>query len=231
MAISTQTTATGLNSLELSDTMTASSDNVLKIAAATNALTAGLRQGVVSISSDRTVALTAWDGNPDCGLKMSIYNSAQNGASGGTRGIDMTIRNNSGSSTESWINGISCTAENKTGAGTIATSSAAQFNMKNNGVVSTSNYGVIIQDQSQGTNPAATAMLRFTTGGDNPASGAVPAVINIAAKDTAGFTNLINAESATLDCAVVGGSQGAVAGYFKVVVNGTSYKIPFNAVA
>jgi len=192
-------------------------------------LTAGDRQGAISLSLDRTsgYALTSWDGNPDCGFKMSVYNSAVNGTNGATRGFDVTVRNNVGA-TESWINGMALTAENKTGAGTLGSAITAQFNLKNNGVISTSNYGVVIQDQSQGTNPADTAMLRITTGADSPASGPVPAVINIAAKDSAGFTNLIYAESTTLDCATVGaGTYSTADGYFTIKVGANTYRMPF----
>lgn len=189
---------------------------------------AGARQGALAISLNRLAAnpLTSWDGNPDCAIKVQAYNTATNGSNGGTRGLDLVARNQTG--TESWVNGIYITAENKTGAGTIASAYTAQFNMKNDGVVSTSNFGVVIQDQSQGTNPTATAMLRLTTSTINPTSGAVPAAINIASKNTAGITNLIYAESETLDCATVAsGTYSTAEGYFTVKVGANTYRIPF----
>ena len=202
----------------------------ISVSAYPSIVTAGARGGAVNISLNRlsTFPLTSWDGNPDTGLKMSVYNSAINGTNGGTRGLDIGVRNQGTGSTESWINGMTMIAENKTGAGTIVSSIVAQFNIKNNGVVSTSNYGVVIQDESQGTNPTATAMLRFTTSTINPASGAVPAAINIASKNTAGITNLIYAESETLDCATIGaGTYSTADGYFTIKVGANTYRIPF----
>jgi hypothetical protein len=195
-------------------------------------VTGGTRAGVLAINMTRTSSypLTSWDGNPDTGFKMSVYNSAVNGANGALRGIDMTVRNNASSSIN-WINGISCTTENRTVATTLASAYTAQFNMKNNGVISDSYYGVIIQDQTQGTNPTATAMLRATTSTIAPASGAVPAVINVAAKNTSGFTYLFNLETDLIDTATVGGTVGAAAGTILIKVAGTPYKLYFYAVA
>jgi hypothetical protein len=240
--ITTQTTATGLTSLELSDAIVdGTNDSVLKIAATMNCLalntdpspvSAAARQGIIGVSATRQAGyeFTTWDGNPDCGMKMVITNASANGSNGAVRGLDLQARNRGSVAACGTLEGAYITSENNNAvANTITTSTVAQLNMKNNGVA-TNNWGLIVQDQSQGTSTNA-ALVRLTTGTINPASGAVDSAINIASKNTAGITNLINAESATLDCAVVGGAMGAVAGYFKVKVNGVSYKIPFNAVA
>jgi hypothetical protein len=239
-SITPQSSATGLYSLILEDTMLDGTvDSVLKMTASISCLElntdpapvqAAARQGVIGVTGTRptTFPFVTWDGNPDTGMKMVITNAAANTiARGAVRGLDIQARNKGSVATCSYLNAIYATAENANN--TISQMYVGQLNMKNSGVV-TDNYGLVIQDQSQGTS-TNTYPLRITTGTINPASGARMAAINIASKDTVGFTNLIYAESATLDCAVVGGSMGAVAGYFKVNVNGTDYKIPFNAVA
>jgi hypothetical protein len=222
------------SSLSITSYMThATNSKPIVVNAYPTLLTAGTRAGVLAINLTRTSSypLTSWDGNPDCGIKMSIYNSAANGTNGATRGLDMTVRNTGSGATESWINGMAITAENKTGAGTIQSAITAQFNIKNDGVVATSNYGVVIQDQSQGTNPAATAMFRATTSTIAPASGAVPAVIDVAAKNTSGFTYLFDLETDLIDTATVGGTVGAAAGTILIRVAGTPYELLFYAVA
>jgi hypothetical protein len=128
-------------------------------------VTAGARQGALAIAMSRTSAykLTSWDGNPDCAIKVTNYNYGVSGTNGGTRGMDLTCRNRGGG-TESWINGLYITCENSTDAGTIAQSTVAEFHMKNNYIVSTTHYGVLIQDDSQGvTVPTNFAMLKINT--------------------------------------------------------------------
>jgi len=207
-----------------------SSKPIAKIEAYTNDVAAGVRQGLLNVNITRasTNALTTWDGNKDIGMKINAFNSAANGTNGGVEGIEILARNTGTGATCSIVKGLNITAENKTGAGTVQTMSTLMLTMKNNGVVATSIYGLEIQDESQGTSPAATYMLRFSTSGVAPASGAVPAVINVAAANSSGFTNLIYAESETLDCATVsGGTYSTAEGYFTVKVGANTYRIPF----
>jgi hypothetical protein len=209
---------------------TYSSDTIANILAYTSCTTAGVRQGVMNVGIYRasTDVLATWDGNKDIAMKITAYNSAANGTNGGIEGLEILVRNTGTGATNALVKGMNVTAENKTGAGTVTELLTAMFTMKNNGVVATSVYGVVIQEESQGTNPAATAMLRFTTATANPASGATPSVINIAAKNTAGFTYLVYAESATLDCATVGaGTYSTADGYFSVKVGANVYRVPF----
>ena len=222
------------SSLAITTYMSAATASMpISITAYPNLVTAGTRSGAINIAMTRlsTYPLISWDGNPDCGFKMSVYNSAANGTNGAVRGFDVTVRNTGSGATCSWVNAMSLTAENKTGAGTIQTAYTAQFNIKNDGVVATSNYGVIIQDQSQGTNPAAMAMFRATTTTIAPASGAVPAVINVAAKNTSGFTYLLDLETDLIDTATVGGTVGGAAGTILIRVGGTARKLLFYATA
>ena len=207
-----------------------SSKPLLKVEGYTNDTAEGVRQGLVNVNMNRasTNALATWDGNKDIGMKINAYNYAANGTNGGIEGLEILARNTGTGATNALVKGMNVTAENKTGAGQVTSMQTAMFTLKNNGVVATSNYGVEIQDESQGTNPTATALLRFSTSAVNPASGAVPAAINIASKNTAGITNLIYAESETLDCATIGnGTYSTAEGYFTIKVGANTYRIPF----
>ena len=235
-------TVTGL--MTVTQAAMAENTKVVDVEASPTDATHGARQGAIYISLNRTVALTGWDGNPDCALKIQSYNRAISGANGGTRGIDVIARNRD-SGTESWINGIYATAENS--ANTIASTSTAEFIMKNNGVVSTAHYGVVIQDTSQGTGPANTVLLKITTGTIAPASGIRAMALQIASADSTGFTNGIsfggNITNA-LDFAATNGSNGLFvatytnnvvtanpSAYIKIDGNGTPYYIPAYATA
>ena len=210
---------------------TYSSSPIFNVLAYTSCTTAGVRQGVANIGIYRasTDVLATWDGNKDIALKINAYNSANNVLNGGVEGLEILARNTGTNAHLSLIKGMACTAENKTGTGVTAVSMlTAEFSLKNNGIVTTSMYGLQLVDESQGTNPATgVAMLRFTSGAAACAGGKSPDVINIAAKNT-GFDNLIYAESETVDCAVVGaGTYSTADGYFKVKVGANSYRIPF----
>lgn len=204
-------------------------------------LTHGVRQGALFIGMDRTAtyALTGWDGNPDCGLKIQVFNRAVSGANGGSRGIDVIARNRD-TGTESWINAIYATAENS--ANTIASAYTGQFIMKNNGVVSSSLYGVVIQDTSQGSNPTDTVSLKLTTGTIAPATGIRNMAMQITSADSIGYTNGISfggPVTNVLDFAAVDGTNGFKVAvftnnvvtanpdaYVKIDGNGTPYFVP-----
>jgi len=214
---------------------TYSSMPIANILAYTSCTTAGVRQGVLNVGIYRasTDVLATWDGCKDIAMKINAYNSAVNGTNGGVEGLEILARNTGTGATLSLIKGMACTAENKTSSGnpTAVSMLTAEFSMKNNGIVTTSNYGVQIIDESQGTNPAATAMMRFTTGSANPATGATPVVINVAAANTAGFTYLLDFTADTKNTALVGGTVGGAAGTILIRVAGTAYKLLFYATA
>ena len=216
----------------------------LSVGAEVTDLTHGARQGAIYISVNRaaTAALTGWDGNPDCGLKIQAYNRAASGANGGVRGIDVVARNRD-AGTLSWLNTIYATAENS--ANTIVQATVGEFHMKNNGVISTAHYGVVIQDDSQGTGPADTIGLKITTGTIAPASGVRASAIKMTDADSTGWTNGISLAghvANVLDFAAVDGTQGFKVAtytnnivtanpdaYIKVDGNGTPYYIPVYA--
>src|SRR3990167_2669147 len=67
------------------------------LAAAGTGGTGAFRQGALNLQISRAAAQadTAWDGNPDCGLKLIATNHATGNASGegAVRGIDAQARN------------------------------------------------------------------------------------------------------------------------------------------
>lgn len=211
-----------------------SSSPIANILAYTSCTTAGVRQGVMNVGIYRasTDVLATWDGNKDIAMKINAYNSANNTTNGGVEGLEILARNTGTNAHVSLIKGMACTAENKTGTGVTAVSMlTAEFSLKNNGIVTTSMTGLQIIDESQGTNSAtAVTMLRFTTGAASAAGGASPSVINIAAKNTSGFTYLLDCETTAIDTATVGGTMNAQAGTILIRVAGTAYKIPFYSV-
>jgi len=200
------------DTINFSATMTENT-KPLQISATTDDTTHGVRQGAIYIGLNResTNALTAWDGNPDAALKIQANNKANNtSARGGVRGIDVNARNRD-AGTLSWLNAISATAENS--ANTIDSAYVAQFNMKNSGVISTSHYGVVIQDQSQGTSPADTVLLKLTTADDwAAASGARASAIQIrtGTSDTGGYTYGLDMNGATIGTAEIRMKGGTV---------------------
>lgn len=142
----------------LDTAITSDSDRLLYLTSEPRNLTAGCRQGTLAISVNRPAdyAMTSWDGNPDCGLKMQVSNRAANTTSrGAVRGIDLNARNRSSGSI-TWINGVYITAENSTGC-TIADVTGAEIHAKNNGTASGSVKVLRVYDESQsstGTNYA-----------------------------------------------------------------------------
>jgi hypothetical protein len=188
---------------------------------------AASRQGAIFINVDRVAAypFITWDGNPDCGLKIQAVNRAVSGTNGAVRGLDINARNRD-SGTLSWLNGGTISITNS--ANTIQTAVGLQIQTDNGGVIAESLYGLVVQDNSQGTS-AITNLLRITTGTINPASGARLSAINFAAKDTAGFTNAFYFEDAAgLEGATVSGSPavGTLKGKIAVRVAATTYYLP-----
>lgn len=225
--------------LAMNHTNATENQKVISVASYPTDLTHGVRQGAIYISVDRTAsyALTGWDGNPDCALKISSVNRAVSGSNGGSRAIDATARNRD-SGTCSWINCVYLTAENS--ANTIAQSIVGEFHMKNNGVISTAHYGVLIQDDSQGTGPAAATFgLYIHTANYNPGGGRT-AAIKINSQNTAGWTNGINFDGVitnVLDFEDADGTNGATysAGHYtpgncdgkiKIDIGGNTLYVP-----
>ncbi|MFA5395228.1 MAG: hypothetical protein WC346_04340 [Methanogenium sp.] len=152
-------------------------------------LTHGVRQGAVNITLDRTsgYALTGWDGNPDCAMKVYAVNRANSSTNGGTRALDIVARNRD-SGGESWINTIYATAEHSTGANNIANSTVAELHMKNNAVITSDQIGLLVQDDSQGTTSGDVYGIKIHTANYNPGGGRT-AAIYINSQNTGGWTS------------------------------------------
>ncbi|MFA5387953.1 MAG: hypothetical protein WC322_06250 [Candidatus Paceibacterota bacterium] len=113
--------------------------------------THGVRQGAIGVSVNRasTAALASWDGNPDCGLKMQVYNRANNASGGATRGLDILARNRDATGATTWVNGGTITAENSTGSGGVTDLIGLEVHAKNNGVASGDVKCLRVYDESQ----------------------------------------------------------------------------------
>jgi len=134
------------------DAMTSGDSSMaFQIDAEATSTTAGIRQGAMSISLERTSSypLASWDGNPDCGLKMAITNRAANASGGAVRGLDINARNRDATGAVTWINGAYITAENSSGSGGLTNVTGAEVHAKNNGVASGDVICLKVYDESQ----------------------------------------------------------------------------------
>ena len=115
-------------------------------------LTHGARQGAIFVGMSRSAsyAMTGWDGNPDCGLKMQVYNRAANTtARGAVRGFDVLARNRDSVGSCVWLNGGYVCAENSTGSGGVVDVIGFEVHAKNNGVASGDVKVMRVYDESQ----------------------------------------------------------------------------------
>jgi len=134
------------------DAMTSGDSSMaLQIDAEATSTTAGIRQGAMFISLERTSSypLASWDGNPDCGLKMQINNRAANASGGAVRGLDISARNRDSGGTVTWANGAYIVAENSNGSGGVTNLTGAEVHAKNNGVASGDVKVLRVYDESQ----------------------------------------------------------------------------------
>ena len=143
------------------------------------------RQGALYLGVTRLTAMTSTDGNPDCGLKISVGEKADGATYHRARCIDAAARIY-GSYAGYSVNAVYLTGEVSTGA-TATSLVVGEFHMKNNGVTSTTIEGVLIQDDSQGTTVVDDYYgLNITTANYNPTR---TAAININSLGTSGWTN------------------------------------------
>ena len=151
----TYTASSGI--LEIVQTPTSGdSDRAINLDVEPRSTTAGIRQGAIYVGMNRTASYpwATWDGNPDCGMKMAVYNRSVSATLGAVRGLDITARNRDSGSL-SWINGGQVTAENSTGSGGVVNVIGFEIHSKNNGVASGDVKALRVYDESQsatGTN-------------------------------------------------------------------------------
>ena len=179
----------GTGSIVMGKAAATENETVLEVGVAPTDLTHGVRQGALQVSLSRAAdyALTGWDGNPDCAVKIYAYNRANSGSNGGTRALDIVARNRD-SGGESWINTIYATAEHSTGANNIANSTVAELHMKNNAVITSDQIGLLVQDDSQGTTNGDVYGIKIHTANYNPGGGRT-AAIYVNSQNTGGWTS------------------------------------------
>lgn len=140
-------TGIGISTMSLSSAG-GDSAKLLSLEATVLAGTTGWRQGALNITMSRASdqALTAWDGNPDCGLKIQVNNRASNvGGAGGTRAIDVQARNRL---VNTWVNTCEINGRNDSGA-TTTQLIPVHIRAENYGTVSTEIIGLDIELSSE----------------------------------------------------------------------------------
>ncbi len=228
--------------LVLTDNFVAENDKIFEIDAIPTNLTKGARQGAIAVSVNREsgYAMTGWDGNPDCGLKMQIYNRAVNTtARGAVRGFDVLARNRSSGSC-SWINGGLITAEHSDG--NVANIIGLEVHAKNNGVCSGDVKCLRVFDNSQSATGTSYALTIDCTN-NSPFTREYCVHINSGA--SSGWTNGITFDgniTNTFDFADTNGTNGFTAvsngsangnvdGYIQIDAGGaTLYLLAYDAV-
>jgi hypothetical protein len=154
-------------------------------------LTKGARQGAVAIQLDRTsgYAMTAWDGNPDCGLKIAVNNRAANGTSAnGVRAFDIQARNRS---TNAWVKTMELNCRNDSGAETVSLY-GLHIRCENYGTVGTDIIGLDIEMSSENDTSSPTKDAIVIRNTDASGMTAVGSVIKLSNTSTNGFTNLFD---------------------------------------
>ena len=158
----------------------------------------GFRQGAIAINVGRAAGQDfTWDGNPDCGLKMTVYNYAANAANeGAVRGIDIAARNRG--TNASWCNAINAGVRNDSGK-TCYTLTGIQTRLENYGTLETEAVGVDVNlsiENDTGAPLKYGVRIRNT---DASGMGAVDAALHISHTSTNGFTAFAHLASATGD--------------------------------
>jgi hypothetical protein len=188
----------------------------------------GFRQGALQISVNRASGQdVTWDGNPDCGIKMMVYNRAANAANeGAVRGIDIAARNRGTNC--SWCNAISAGVRNDSGK-TAYQLIGMQTRLENYGTLETEAIGIDVNLSIENDTGAPTKTGIQVRNTDLSGMGAVNEVIKISHTSTNGFTNLFNFAGAAGDCIAAGSLRTSDATDIKcdakipVVWNGNTY--------
>lgn len=189
---------------------------------------AGFRQGGLAMSVNRALGEdVTWDGNPDCGIKMTVYNRAVNAANeGAVRGIDIAARNRG--TNVSWCNGISAGVRNDSG-GTAYQLLGISTRLENYGTLETEAIGIDVNLSIENDTGAPTKTGILVRNTDASGMGAVDEVIKVSHTSTNGFTNLFNFAGATGDVIAAGSLSDSDSANIKcdakipVVWNGSTY--------
>ncbi|KKL81225.1 hypothetical protein LCGC14_1996910, partial [marine sediment metagenome] len=113
-------------------------------------LIAGSRQGALNIGVSRSSSypMTNSDGNPDCGLKITVTNRSASAAYARTRAMDVTADLRDAGSGGVYVEGMQMTAKTRSGT-TVTDVCVARFIIDHGANGSGNIVGVQIQDNSQ----------------------------------------------------------------------------------
>jgi hypothetical protein len=173
-------TFAGTENLEITQAAMTENLKAVNVAVAVTDATHGARQGAIYIAMDRAVALTGWDGNPDCGFKIQVNNRVDCSTNGGVRAMDAQARarENCG-----WVKSFELNARVDSGK-TVAALCGAHIRAEQYGTVSdqtcgldielspegasaTVEAGIIIRNSDASTATASTAGIYFGKSGTN----------------------------------------------------------------
>ncbi len=151
--------------------------------------TGAFRQGALNVQLNRAAAQadTAWDGNPDCGVKVIATNRATGNASaeGAVRGLDVQGRNRG--TNINWVNSAQFNARNDSGM--IASSLwGIMIRVENYGTVNTDIVGLDINLSDEADTGGHTKHGILIRNTDQSAQAAANAAIKVSHTSTNGFT-------------------------------------------
>jgi hypothetical protein len=127
------------------------SDKPINISAAPTESDKGARQGAIYIGMTRETVMDGADGNPDCGLKMSLSNETASEDYARLRGIDLSVETKESGSGSYSLEGASFTVKDYSGT-TVNDSGhmiAVTAHFNKNGTGTADVMGILIQDDSQ----------------------------------------------------------------------------------
>jgi len=195
--------------------------------------TKAFRQGAFNLQINRAAgeADSAWDGNPDCALKLGATNRATGNAAGdgAVRGIDVTARNRG--TNINWVNGASLNARNDSGK-QASSLTGVSIRAENYGNVADSIVGldVNLSDENANVDPHTTTgiLVRNTDQSGMPAA---DSALKVSHTSTNGFDAMLEADAAAGDGVVasVATPGGNTTHALMVKIAGTVYYVPVYA--
>lgn len=113
-------------------------------------LTKGCRQGAINLGVSRSSSypMTATDGNPDTGLKVTVTNRSASGTFGRTRALDITADLRDSGSAGQYVEGMQMTGKTRSGT-TVVDVTVSRFIIDHGANGSGNIVGVQVQDNSQ----------------------------------------------------------------------------------
>jgi hypothetical protein len=159
-----------------------------------------VRQGTVNVSMTRPLnSNVVWDGNPDCGLKLTSRNFAANAAdTGSIRGLDISARN-SGANL-SWVNAASFGARNDSGRVTYSLLGTS-VRLENYGTVETECVGLDVNMSIENDTGSPTKQAIRVRNTDASGMTAVGSVLQVSHTSTNGFNALVDLDGTTAGAA------------------------------